>query len=78
LNFFSISQTKQVAKHTLKSSERNKVSFVKHVGVQNIIGFRANGNGSVRGVVSEQLYEAEQSCNLLSYLFINGTYAWLL
>jgi hypothetical protein len=78
LNFFSISQTKQVAKPTLKSSERNKVSFVKNVGAQNIIGFRANGNGSVRGVVSEQLYEAEQSRNLLSYLFINGTYAWLL
>jgi len=48
------------------------------VGAQNIIGFRANGNGSVQGVVLEQLYEAEQSCNRLSYLFINGTCAWLL
>jgi hypothetical protein len=44
---------------------------------QNIIGYRANGNGSVALVVLERLFEAEPLWRTLICRFIRGIPVWL-
>lgn len=44
----------------LKGFGNNKESFAKVAAVQNIIGYRANGSGSVRNVDSEPHFGAER------------------
>jgi hypothetical protein len=44
----------------LRGFGNNKESFVKVVAVKNIIGYKANGNGSVRNLDSEPRFAAEQ------------------
>ena len=51
---------KTAAGFILKGFGNNKESFAKVVAVKNIIGYRANGNGSVRNADSEPRFVAEQ------------------
>lgn len=44
----------------LRGFGNNKGSFAKVVVAQNIIGYRANGNGNVQNADSEQHFGAEQ------------------
>jgi len=51
---------KPVAGCILRGFGSNKELFAKVAAVQNIIGYRANGSGSVRNVDSEPHFGAEQ------------------
>jgi hypothetical protein len=51
---------KEAAECILRGFGKKKELFVKVVAVKIIIGYRANGNGSVRSVDSGPRYAAEQ------------------
>jgi len=59
-------------------NENNKELAVSIVDVQNTIGYKRSGNGSVQLVDLGQLYEAELLWRTLIFPFIPGILVWLL